>query len=94
MISGIIGTSVGLAVGLIGLIVGVIVPLLICAIPILLIMAVVWLLGLFSPGDRGRDDLDAQTMQDIHRGLARMEQRLESLETLMADREQGPYSTR
>ncbi|GMU92872.1 MAG: hypothetical protein AMXMBFR4_19300 [Candidatus Hydrogenedentota bacterium] len=94
MISGIIGTSVGLAVGLIGLIVGVVVPLIICVIPILLIMGVVWLLGLFSRGDGGRDDRDAQTMQEIHRGLARMEQRLESLETLMADREQEPYSTR
>jgi len=45
-------------------------------------------------GKRGRTDTDeAKLIQDIHRGLNRMEERIEALETLMVERESARQKT-
>ena len=94
LIVGIVGAIVGIVVGAIGLILGIIVPVIVAiviplailGVPLLLIMAVVWLLGLPSARcSRKREPEDARLMQEINRGLARMENRLNSLETIMLD---------
>lgn len=103
LVVGIIGAVIGLIVGVVGLIVGIVIPtvlsivipLIIVAVPLLLIMVVVWLVGLPSARRaRRRAPQDALLMHDINRGLARMENRLNSLETIMADRPERRYSTR
>lgn len=103
LVVGIIGAVVGIIAGVIGLIVGVavpvflaiIIPLAILGVPLLLIMAVVWLLGLPSARRaRRQEPEDARLMQEINRGLARMENRLNSLETIMLDDEMKVHSPR
>ena len=59
------------------------------------LMALVWLLALPSKRcARRRQPEDARVMHDIHRGLARMENRLNSLETIMMDDETRAYTSR
>lgn len=103
LVAGIIGALIGLIVGVVGLVIGIVVPtvlaivipLIIVAVPLLLIMVVVWLLGLPSARRaRRRAPQDALLMHDINRGLARMENRLNSLETIMMDDESRSYSAR
>jgi len=44
---------------------------------------------------RGSADIDeAQLMQDLHRGLSRLESRIESLETIVLERESSKERTR
>lgn len=43
--------------------------------------------------DRDYNHDDTRTMQEIHRGLQRMERRIESLETLMMDETKVPSRT-
>ncbi|MCC6796641.1 MAG: hypothetical protein IT366_16080 [Candidatus Hydrogenedentes bacterium] len=102
LVVGLIGAVIGLVLGLLGIIVGIVVPvsiaivvpLLVCGIPILLVMAVVWLLGWPSARRaRKRAPEDMRAMRDIDRGLARMQNRLDSLETIMRD-DTRRYSTR
>ncbi|MCC6155089.1 MAG: hypothetical protein IT367_15085 [Candidatus Hydrogenedentes bacterium] len=102
LVVGLIGAVIGLVLGLLGIIVGIVVPvliaivvpLLVCGVPLLLVMAVVWLLGLPSARRaRRKAPEDMRTMRDIDRGLARMQNRLDSLETIMRD-DPGHYSTR
>lgn len=38
---------------------------------------------------RGANDDEARLIQEMHRGLVHMEQRVEALETLLLEREQG-----
>ena len=94
LVVGLIGAMIGLVVGILGIVAGIVVPvliaivvpLLVCGIPLLLVLAVVWLLGLPSARRaRKRAPEDMRTMRDIDRGLARMQNRLDSLETIMAD---------
>jgi len=102
LVVGLIGAVLGLVLGILGIIVGVVVPvliavvvpLLVCGIPLLLVMAVVWLLG-FPSARRAhkRAPEDMRAMRDIDRGLARMQNRLDSLETIMAD-DTRSYSAR
>lgn len=88
MLEWLIGSTVALVVSLIVLIVCVVVPILVIAVPVLLIMGVVKLLTIGSSRRRRHHEYDeARTMQEIHRGLARMEQRLEALETIMFERD-------
>ncbi|NUM56490.1 MAG: hypothetical protein HUU46_22895 [Candidatus Hydrogenedentes bacterium] len=103
LVVGIIGAVIGLIVGVVALIVGIVIPavlaivipLIVVAVPLLLIMAAVWLLGLPSARRaRRREPEDARIMRDINRGLARMENRLNSLETIMMDDESRSYSAR
>jgi phage shock protein B len=90
MLEWLIGSTVALVVSLIVLIVCVVVPILVIAVPVLLIMGVVKLLTIGSSRRRRHYENDeARTMQEIHRGLARMEQRLEALETVMFERDAG-----
>jgi phage shock protein B len=39
--------------------------------------------------NRGPSDDEARMIQEMHRGFVRMEQRIEALETLLLEREQG-----
>ena len=103
LVAGIVGAIVGIIAGVFGLIVGIavpvivaiIIPLVVLGVPLLLIMAVVWALGLPSTRHaRKNEPEDARLMQDINRGLARMENRLNSLETIMMDDEFKSYSAR
>ncbi len=103
LVVGIVGAVVGIIVGVFGLIIGIVVPVLVAIViplvilglPLLLIMAVVWLLGLpASRHARKREPEETRLMQDINRGLARMENRLNSLETVMLDDEFKSYSAR
>lgn len=94
LVVGLIGAVIGLVLGLLGIVVGIVVPvliaivvpLLVCGIPLLLVMAVVWLLG-FPSARRARRKApeDMRTMRDIDRGLARMQNRLDSLETVITN---------
>lgn len=102
LVVGLIGAVIGLVLGLLGIIVGIVlpvlialvVPLLVCGVPLLLVMAVVWLLGLPSARRaRGKAPEDMRTMRDIDRGLARLQNRLDSLETIMRD-DTRSYSAR
>ena len=102
LVVGLIGAVIGLVVGILGIVAGIVVPvliaivvpLLVCGIPLLLVLAVVWLLGFPSARRaRKRAPEDMRTMRDIDRGLARMQNRLDSLETIMAD-DTRTYSTR
>jgi len=64
-------------------------------VPLLIVMAVVWLLGLPSARRaRRQEPRDTRMIQHIHRGLARMENRLESVETLMFEKDYSPYARR
>ncbi|MBM3289857.1 MAG: hypothetical protein FJY92_06865 [Candidatus Hydrogenedentes bacterium] len=103
LVVGLIGTVVAIIVGTVGsvvglivaIVVGIIVPLIILAVPLFLIMAVVWLLGLPSARRARRcEPDDTRIMQDINRGLARMENRLNSLETIMMDDDARTQSVR
>jgi hypothetical protein len=94
LVVGIVGAVVGIIVGVFGLIIGIVVPILVAiviplailGVPLLLIMAIVWALGLpASRHARKREPEETRIMQDINRGLARMENRLNSLETIMMD---------
>jgi phage shock protein B len=40
-----------------------------------------------SAGDQRRNPEEARLMQEIHRGLTRMEERVDALETIVSDRE-------
>lgn len=100
LVAGIIGAVIGLIVGVVGFVVSIVIPtvlatvipLIVVSVPLLLIIAVVWLLGLPSARRaRRRAPQDALLMHDINHGLARMENRLNSLETIMVD---GGISTR
>ena len=102
LVVGLIGAVIGLVVGILGIVAGIVVPvliaivvpLLVCGIPLLLVLAVVWLLGFPSARRaRKRAPEDMRTMRDIDRGLARMQNRLDSLETIMAD-DTRSYSAR
>ena len=63
------------------------VPLLVLALPLLLLMAVIWLLGLPSERRARRHRTgDTHVVENVHRGLARMENRLSTLETIILDR--------
>ena len=102
LVVGLIGAVIGLVVGILGIVAGIVVPvliaivvpLLVCGIPLLLVLAVVWLLGFPSARRaRKRAPEDMRTMRDVDRGLARMQNRLDSLETIMAD-DTRTYSTR
>lgn len=42
-----------------------------------------------SGGNRASNDEEAKLMQEIHQGLSKMEQRIEALEIVLFDREQG-----
>lgn len=103
LVVGIIGAIVGFIAGILGPVVGVavplvlaiIIPLAILGVPLLMIMATVWLLGLPSARRaRRHEPEDARLMQEINRGLARMENRLYSLETIMLDDEMKVHSPR
>ena len=103
LIVGIIGAVVGLVGGIIGLVVGVIVPvvvgivvpLVVIALPLLVIMAIVKLLNLGSDRcERERAPDDTRMMHEINRGLARMEQRLDSLETITRDDDVRAFGAR
>ncbi|OQC07383.1 MAG: hypothetical protein BWX80_01078 [Candidatus Hydrogenedentes bacterium ADurb.Bin101] len=39
--------------------------------------------------NRGAGEEEARLIQELHRGLTKMEQRVEALETLLLEREQG-----
>ena len=102
LVVGLIGAILGLVIGLIGIVVGIIVPvllaivipLLVCGIPLVLVMGVVWLLVCPSARRaRKRAPEDLHTMCDIDRGLARMQNRVDSLETIMRD-DTRSYSAR
>ena len=102
LVVGLIGAMIGSVVGILGIVAGIVVPvliaivvpLLVCGIPLLLVLAVVWLLGFPSARRaRKRAPEDMRTMRDIDRGLARMQNRLDSLETIMTD-DTRTYSTR
>ena len=102
LVVGLIGAVLGLVLGILGIIVGIVVPvlvaivvpLLVCGIPLLLVMGVVWLLGWPSARRaRKRAPEDLHAMRDIDRGLARMRNRLDSLETIMRD-DTRSYSAR
>lgn len=43
--------------------------------------------------ESGYTEDDSRTMQEINRGLSRMEQRIDALETLLADRIERPAKT-
>ncbi|MDZ4860863.1 MAG: hypothetical protein SGI88_17960 [Candidatus Hydrogenedentes bacterium] len=100
MISGILSIIAAVFALIASLVLGIIVPVAIyfvlCAawlfaifgIPLLIVMVVVWLLGLPSARRARRNaPEEARVMQNVYRGLARMENRLNSLETLMLDRD-------
>jgi len=91
IIVGIFGSIAGI---LVAVVVGILVPLLVLGVPLLMVMAVVWLIGLPSARRaRRREPDEARLMQEINRGLARMENRLNSLETIMMD-DARSYSAR
>ena len=73
-----------MAISLGGLIILGIAALITLAVLMLVFGAVAWMLGL-GRWNRGRanDTDDARVMQEIHRGLVHMEERLGSLETIM-----------
>ena len=102
LVVGLVGAVIGLVIGILGIIVGIVVPvliaivvpLLVCGLPLLLVMAVVWLLGLPSARRAHRKaPEDMRSMRDIDRGLARMQNRLDSLETIVRD-DARSYSAR
>ena len=103
LIVGIVGAIVGLVGGVIGLVVGIIVPLIVgivvplvvIALPLLVIMGIVKVLTLGSDRcERERAPADTRMMQEINRGLARMELRLDSLETITRDDDLRAYGAR
>lgn len=62
------------------------------ALATLICGTVLVLLKTRSRTPRGADNEEAAVIQEIYQGLARMEERIESLETiLMADREKDGY---
>lgn len=76
-----------LAAGLIGLVIG----LVALAVPLVILIAIaglgVWVLtqvlGGRSKTRKEHTASDMETMRDIHRGLSKMEERLDSLETIL-----------
>ena len=103
LIVGVVGTVVGILAAVLGLavsvvtmvLVGLVFPLIAICAPLLAVMAVVWLLGLPSKRcARRRQPEDIRVMQNIHRGLARMDNRLNSLETIMVDDRPRTYVSR
>lgn len=87
LVLGILAIPFSLAAGLIGLVIG----LVALAVPLLILFAVaglgVWVLTqVFNGRSRTRrthSSSDMETMRDIHRGLSKMEERLDSLETIL-----------
>ncbi len=64
----------------------------------LVVLGVIFLLGirLLRPGTanpRGGDAEEAQLLQEIHRSLTRLEERVETLETLVLDARPGRRGT-
>lgn len=103
LIGGIIGLVVGLIGAVIGMVVGILVPLIVCVlvplailgVPLLIVMAVVWLLGLSSSRrDKERMPEETRIMQEVHRGLARMQNRLDALETIIVNDEARSHPVR
>ena len=76
-------------VSIVGLLVTLIVIVMALAIPIVIVWGIV---RIVSGGRGGRaqalDAEEARIMQEIHAGLAKMEERIESLETLLVDKEE------
>ncbi|GMW02068.1 MAG: hypothetical protein AMXMBFR84_32040 [Candidatus Hydrogenedentota bacterium] len=59
-----------------------------CCIFVLVVSGVAIRVLLTGTGDRtGSDPDDARMMQEIHGGLSRLEERVESLETIVVERE-------
>ncbi len=74
--------------------------LLILVVLLLLVSVIVCVVGLAAGASRvaksrprQQDTDEARVMQEIHQGLARMEERLEALETIIMEREEdrSPY---
>jgi len=65
------------------------IPLLAIALPFILILGSVWLLR-GRPPRRTREELaeETKTMQQINQGLARMEERIDALQTILIEREE------
>lgn len=76
-----------------GVIIAVTAILAVFGLPLLFVLALVWLLVRGSSKSREQRQLSAQearTMQEIHQGLQAMERRIENLEALLADKERQP----
>lgn len=97
LLMGIVGLTIGvLAIpfSLIGGLIGLLIGLVFLGVPILILAAIVglgvWALshafGGKSEKGRKRASSDMGTMRDIQAGLDKMEERLDSLETLLSDR--------
>ena len=73
----------------IGLLFALIIVAMVVAIPIVIVWGIV---RIVSGGRGGRakamDAEETRIMQEIHAGLAKMEERIESLETLLVDKEE------
>jgi phage shock protein B len=52
-----------------------------------ILMAIKIIKGGVSPKERGRQAEEARMIQEIYRGLSRMEERVEALETIILERE-------
>ncbi len=57
------------------------------AIPIVLVLGALRVLTKSGSAGKEMGMEEARIMQDLHQGLARMEQRIEALETILLDRE-------
>jgi phage shock protein B len=56
-------------------------------IPVTILLIIRLVKGGFSRTDRKRQTEEAKMIQEIYQGLSRMEERVETLETILLDRE-------
>jgi mannose/fructose/N-acetylgalactosamine-specific phosphotransferase system component IID len=54
-----------------------------------ILLAIKIIKGGVSPGNKVQDAAEAKMIQEIHQGLSRMEARVDSLETILLDRERS-----
>ena len=73
-------------------ILGLLIPLFVLALPVVVIWAVVRLAG--PRRSKGAAPEDTRIIQEIHQGLTKMEERIESLETILVDRAENDFAER
>jgi phage shock protein B len=61
--------------------------LVLAIIPVTIVLAIRLLKGGISRTDREKQAQEAKMIQEIYQGLSRMEERVETLETILLDRE-------
>jgi phage shock protein B len=62
-------------------------------IPVTIVFAIRFLKGGFSRTDQKKQAEEAKMIQEIYQGMSRMEERVETLETILLDREKEDRSS-